>query len=260
MPNQILAFSIPKIAETEKSNQDSFARSLDGSSIALSDGAGSSLYPRKWAKLLVKAFCSLNNNPIERIGSSYQEWLNPVQEQWRQYYLTKITNPNRKWWETDSQIKKCGFATFLGLTLSNLDVSSTGKWLAVAVGDSCLFKLEKDNNEKLSTFPLGNSRDFKNTAQCWSSLPEYASSPPQFQEGHFERGDVFLLATDALSQWLLADFESHSSEWKKIFELEQQEDFVRIIERLRQEKSLKNDDTTAILIKILAEVPILSTL
>lgn len=258
MPNQILAFSLPKIAESEKSNQDSFAHNGDGSTIALSDGAGSSLYPRKWAKLLVKAFCSSDNNSIERISNSYQEWLNPVQEQWRQYYLTRITNPNRQWWETDSQVKKCGFATFLGLTLSNLEVSSTGRWLAVAVGDSCLFKLDKDNNDRLSTFPLDNSRDFKNTAQCWSSLPEYASFPPQFQGGHYERGDIFLLATDALSQWLLADFESHSSEWKQIFELEKQEDFVRIIARLRQEKLLKNDDTTAILIKIADKVPVSS--
>ena len=259
MPNQILAFSLPKIAETEKNNQDRFAKSLDGSLIALSDGAGSSLYPRKWAKLLVKAFCSFADNPIESINNSYQQWLEPVQEQWRQHYLAKITNPNRQWWETDSQTKKCGAATFLGLNLShpNWEVAPTGKWLAVAVGDSCLFKLAKEQEQdKLSAFPLGNSDQFKSTAQCWSSLPEHASFPPQFQTGCYERGDIFLLATDALSQWLLADFESQSQEWKQIFALERQEDFVQVIERLRQKKLIKNDDTTAILIKIIDKVPI----
>ncbi|WP_036477337.1 protein phosphatase 2C domain-containing protein [Myxosarcina sp. GI1] len=255
MPNQILAFSLPKISESAKSNQDRFARSLDGSLIALSDGAGSSLYPKQWAKLLVEAFCHAEN-PIDRVSSSYHEWLKPIQEQWRQYYLAKITNPNRQWWQAGSASKRCGFATFLGLSLSNPDGSASGKWQAVAVGDSCLFKLEPDS-DKLLSFPLENSEEFKSTTKCWSSLPDDSSFPPQFLEGYCQQGDIFLLATDALSQWLLANFASQSSEWKQIFELQRQEDFVRVIQQLRQKRSLKNDDTTAILIKILDEVSIL---
>ncbi len=250
MPNQIFTFSLPKIGETEKNIQDKFNMSPDGSIIALADGAGSSLYPRKWAEILVRHFCADADNPINKIRTSHQEWLKSPQEQWRQYYLAQLTNPNRKWWEKGSQLKNHGSATFLGLNLFNDRDGQAQKWQAVAVGDSCLFKLDK-NSDRLTAFPLNNSQDFKSTTPCWSSLPEYPSCVPLFEEGCYSQGDVFLLATDALSQWLLADYEDRSLEWKKIFQLDKMADFVGIIEGLRQKNLIKNDDTTAVLIKIL---------
>ena len=250
MPNQILTFSLPKIGETDKNIQDRFNISPDRSTIALADGAGSSLYPRKWAEILVKHFCADLENSIDTILTSHQEWLKLPQEQWREYYLAKLTNPNRKWWEKGSQLKNRGSATFLGLNLSNDRDGQTKTWQAVAVGDSCLFKLDK-NTDRLTAFPLNNSQDFKSTTPCWSSLPEYPSCVPLFQEGCYSKGDVFLLATDALSQWILADYENRSPEWKKIFQLEKMADFVGIIEGLRQKNLIKNDDTTAVLIKVL---------
>ncbi|MBE9168623.1 protein phosphatase 2C domain-containing protein [Pleurocapsales cyanobacterium LEGE 06147] len=248
MPNQIIAFSVPKIGEEQKNNQDRFESSSDGSLTALADGAGSSLYPSKWAEILVQSFCQDLGNPIARIQRSHQEWLKPAQEQWRQYYLAKLTNPNRKWWEVGSQIKDRGSATFIGLSLPTHPDSEAQKWQAVAIGDSCLFKLER-NSENLFAFPLNNSGDFKTTTQCFESLPEYSSFSPQFIEGYCNWGDTFLLASDALAHWLLTDYENQSQEWQKIFELKKIEDFRQAIDRLRQNNLIKNDDTTAVLIK-----------
>ena len=250
MPNQIFAFSLPKIGETDKNIQDRFNISLDDSQIALADGAGSSLYPSKWAEILVEYFCADRENAIDKIRTSHQEWLKSPQEQWREYYLAKLTNPNRPWWQKGSQLKNCGSATFLGLNLSNNNDQQAKKWQAVAVGDSCLFKLD-NTTDNLTVFPLNNSQDFKSTTPCWSSLAEYPSGLPLFQEGWYARGDIFLLATDALSHWILADYENRSPEWKKIFQLEKMADFVGIIEGLRQKNLIKNDDTTAVLIKVL---------
>ena len=250
MPHHIFAFSLPKIGETDKNNQDKFSTSPDRSTIALADGAGSSLYPKKWAEILVQSFCADLDNPIAKIRTDHQEWLKSSQEQWRKYYLAKLTNPNKKWWEKGSQLKNCGSATFLGLNLSNNRDRQLTKWEAVVVGDSCLFKLD-GNTENLTTFPLNNSQDFKSTTPCWSSLPEYSSCLPLFKEGYYSQGDIFLLATDALSQWILKDYENRSPEWKKIFQLEKMADFVGIIEGLRQKNLIKNDDTTAVLIKVL---------
>jgi hypothetical protein len=254
MDNKIVFFSLPKIGEGENTNQDRFEISADGSLAALSDGAGSSLYPSQWAEILVKAFCHSSENPIEKMQQSYQEWLQPAQEQWRQYYLEKLRNPHRKWWQGGSQIKNRGSATFLGLRLYISNELEEGKWQAVAVGDSCLFKLEK-NSDRLFVFPLNFSGAFKGTTQCFESLPEYLSSPPQFVEGFYEKGDIFLLATDALAQWILADYENRGEQWRKYFAVQEQEDAIATVARLRQEKSLKNDDTTAVLIKIFDELP-----
>jgi hypothetical protein len=254
MSYEIRYFSLPKVGELEQNIQDRFENSPDGSLVALADGASTSLYPQKWAEILVKSFCHVAENPIESIRRSHEDWLQPSQEIWRQYYLTKLQSPNRKWWQGGSEIKNRGSATFLGLQLQNLELQNLehyakNQWQAVAVGDTCLFKLEQETGNLL-TFPMTAARDFKSTTLCFESLPEYTSFPPQFAAGWYEYGDIFLLATDALSQWLISDYEAQGEDWKKAFQFHQQQDFDRFINKLRQQKLIKNDDTTLVVIKV----------
>lgn len=242
MAQQITYFSLPKIGESPTTIQDRFASNTDGSLAALCDGAGSSLYPSKWAEILVQSFCRQENS-LARIKKSYQEWLQPAQEEWRQYYLEKLRNPQRKWWQGGSQNKDHGASTFVGLSLQE------GKWQAVAVGDSCLFKLDNEGRNFLA-FPLSNSEQFKSTTPCFASLPQYKSSAPQFKVGLYQPGDIFLLATDALAQWLLMDYESKGQAWQECFHLGEKNEFNTLIYKLRQDKLIKNDDTTLVLIKV----------
>ena len=241
MAQQITSFSLPKIGESPKTIQDRFASNSDGSLAALCDGAGSSLYPGKWAEILVQSFCNQESS-LAKIKQSYQDWLQPAQEEWRQDYLEKLRNPQRKWWQGGSQNKDHGAATFLGLSLQK------GKWQAVAVGDSCLFKLDKQGSNFLA-FPLNNSAQFKSTTPCFASLSQYKSSAPQFKGGSYQPGDVFLLATDALAQWLLKDYETKGKAWQSCFHLTEKTEFNNLINQLRKEKLIKNDDTTLVLIK-----------
>jgi serine/threonine protein phosphatase PrpC len=254
MFNEIIAFSLPRIGETDNSIQDRVESSPDGSLVAIADGAGSSLYPRQWAEILVQSFCQTVADPIASLKDSYEEWLQPLQEQWRQYYLEKMRDPNRQWWQVGSQLKDHGAATFLGLKIEATAKEGQQTWQAAAVGDSCLFKLEKKNHQ-LSVFPSKNSRDFKSITQCFKSLPHYASCPPQFTEGNCQKGDCFLLTTDALAAWLLADYESQGEDWKQLFKLKKQADFMSFVAQLRENKQIKNDDTTAALIRILDRKP-----
>ncbi len=247
MTPEMKAFSLPKIGEAQSTNQDRFDRSADGRLIALADGAGSSLYPGQWAELLVKAFCHGVDDPIQTLQQSDQEWLKLPQEKWRQYYLEKLQSPNRKWWQGGSQLKACGFSTFLGLRLDR----QAAQWQAVAVGDSCLFKLDKTDH--LLVFPGKTAQSFKSTTQCFASLPEYASFSPQFAAGEYQAGDIFLLATDALSHWLISNYELQTEEWKQWFSLKTSQDFSRAIAQLRQQNLVQNDDMTMILLEVCPE-------
>jgi serine/threonine protein phosphatase PrpC len=249
MFKQVISCSLPKIGETEKNIQDRFAVSADNNLIAISDGAGSSLYPSQWAEILVEHFCHTSSEPIAIAQQSYEEWLQPAQEKWRQYYLERLTNPNRKWWQGGSQLKSHAAATFVGLKAVDELNSEQKRWQAIAVGDSCLFKLTK-NTAELISFPLQKAEEFKGTTQCFFSLPEYSSFPPQFIEGVCEQGDIFLLATDALSQWLLTEYEQQSTLWQEIFTLDNSEEFIAFVEKLRREKSIKNDDITGLIVPI----------
>lgn len=249
MTRQVSYFSLPKIGERAGSTQDRFASNAEATLVALADGAGSSLYPRKWAEILVESFCGAPENPIAAIQASYVDWLKPLQEQWRQYYLQQLQMPDRKWWMGGSQLKNRGSATFLGLWLSpHSDEPEGRRWQAIAVGDSCLFKWERAD-DRLLAFPLTRAEDFKRTAKCFESLPEHASFPPQLEAGCYGEEDCFFLATDALAKWILQDREREGGEWKTLLETEASEAFAATVERLRRDRAIENDDTTLVAIR-----------
>lgn len=246
---QVFCASLPKIGESVRGIQDRYASDPSLSAIALSDGAGSSLYPKKWAEILVDSFCRATDDPIASMRASYLDWLAPLQAQWRQYYLERLRSPKRNWWEGGSQLKSHGSATFLGLWLPLMPADvAEGRWQAVAVGDSCLFQWEYQS-DRLLAFPLEAAASFKRTTPCFASLPEHHSFPPQFTEGSYVRGDRFLLATDALSKWILSDYEGQGCGWKEFFELVTEQEFAATVRRLREAKLIANDDTTAIIIR-----------
>jgi serine/threonine protein phosphatase PrpC len=257
MAQQIVAFSLPKIGEAKSTNQDRYDRSQDGSLIALADGAGSSLYPGQWAEILVKSFCQATDNPIPAIQDCHHDWLTCPQAEWRRYYLDKLQAPNRKWWQGGSEQKACGFSTFLGLRLDRRqsktqDHHPKWSWQAVAIGDSCLFKLDVAT-QQLSVFPNHTAQTFKRTTQCFASLPEFDSFVPQFIEGECQAGDIFLLATDALSHWLLSDYEQQGDAWQQWFGIKTAKDFTRAVTQLRHQQLIQNDDTTLISLQVGSE-------
>ena len=243
MHYEIHTFSLPKMGEAASTNQDRLAHSVDGCVCAISDGAGSSLYPGEWATLLVDSFCG-DPSLILSHGQSCKRWLSPLQEEWRQFYLDKLRSPSKKWWQGGSSTKSHGSATFLGLALHE-----NHGWSAIAVGDSCLFQFSQGGH--LLSFPLQSSAEFKSTTSCFSSLPEYPSALPVMKDGSYGVGDCFLLATDALSQCIFAGHESQSTDWTQVLEVNSDQDFRDLIVRLRHQKRIKNDDTSLIRVQIL---------
>ncbi len=242
---EIITFSEPKIGESSRTNQDYFAFNPEGNLIALSDGAGSSLYPRQWAEILVNTFCRSAENPIEVMKQSHQNWLNLPRQQWQQYYIQKLTDSTLKWWQKGSELKNYGAATFLGLSLH----FPSQQWQAVALGDSCLFKLTVETGD-LTVFPQKTAEDFQSVTQCFISSPDITSFPPQLIEGRYQAGDAFLLATDALCQWILRNYENQGQDWQKCLTLRKSEEFSEMLTQLRQDKLIKNDDTTLMIIKV----------
>ena len=99
MQYDIHAFSLPKMGESSSTNQDRWARSADGRILAISDGAGSSLYPGEWASILVNAFSQDHLPEGLSIQQMMNQWLPPLQQEWRQFYLQKLQSPTTKWWQ-----------------------------------------------------------------------------------------------------------------------------------------------------------------
>jgi hypothetical protein len=252
--NKIVYFTMPKIGEQEIDIQDAYCHSRDCSIVAIADGASTSLLPREWANILVEHFCDHNQDLIDSIYERWEEWLGPIQQQWRQLYLKIKTDKALPWYAKGSKDKDHGSATFVGLKLLPPNQSGEKIWEALAVGDSCLFQINANLN-KIVAFPLDKSEQFKTVTNCFHSLPEYRSYNPIFMDGVYDQGDIFLLATDALAEWIIKDYENPTHRWKELISVATQEEFIGFIDQLRRDRLIKNDDTTLVRIKVVISDP-----
>ena len=246
--NEIAHFTMPKVGEQESDIEDAYSWSNDRSVVAIADGTSTSFLAGKWAELLVEHFCLPNESSIDEISRRWEEWLRPVQQKWRQHYL-KIKTDKTIPWNAKGGDKDHGSATFVGLKLQPPSQAGEKTWEALAVGDSCLFQI-KANSDKLIAFPLDKSEQFTTVTNCFHSLPEYKSCPPASMTGLYEEGDIFFLASDALAEWIIKDYENHTSTWIKLISIATQEEFTNFINRLRHDRLIKNDDTTLLRINV----------
>lgn len=247
--NEIAHFTLPKVGEYETDIQDAFDYSSDRTLVAIADGASTSLWPREWANLLVEHFCHHNQDSIASIYEQWEEWLRPLQEKWRQHSLKSKKDPTIPWYAQGSKDKDHGSATFVGLKIRPPNQAGEKIWEAFAVGDSCLFQI-KANSDEIVAFPLHKSEQFTTVTNCFHSLPEYKSYPPAFEDGLYKEGDIFFLATDALAEWIIKDCENRIYRWKNLISIATKEEFTDFINQLRDDKLIKNDDTTLLRLKV----------
>lgn len=248
--NEIVSFSIPKIGEQQAGIQDAFCYSSDKTLAAIADGASTSFLPAEWANLLVEYFCHHNQDSITSIHERWEEWLRPMQEEWRKHFIKIKKDETIPWYAQGSRDKDHASATFVGLKLYPPNPAGKKTWEALAMGDSCLFHI-KSHSSQLITFPLGKSEEFKTVTDCFHSLPEYKSSPPKICTGFYESEDIFFLATDALAEWIIRDYQNPSgTRWQELISIASQEDFTYFIHKIRHDRLIKNDDTTLLRLKV----------
>lgn len=212
--------------------------------IAIADGATESSFASEWAKLLVRSYRDQAFADIEDLRKRVEI----LSQRWRQ-----VVNRHNLPWFAEEKARRGAFSAFLGLELYKTTTNSIGSWRAVAVGDSCLFHLR--NGILLQSFPFDLSEQFSSTPVLISSNQSMnidVWSRVQFCEGDWQIGDEFILATDALSSWLLSQHEQGQQPWIEICELllrKPKESFQQWIDEKRA-LTMRNDDTTCIVILV----------
>ena len=256
--NEIVCFTMPKIGEQEADNQDAYCCSDDRSMVAIADGASTSLFAKEWANLLVEDFCHRQQEPFENLHRNWQQWLKPLQQQWISYSNQIKQDPNIPWYVKGSQEKNSASATFIGLKLHPPNQTGKKIWEAIAIGDSCLFQFKKLSG-KIIFFPINKSSDFRTVTECFNSLPQYNVSQPKYLQDNYDPGDIFLLATDALAEWLLQAIQTTKREDQSLISIAEKQEFEDFIQNLRDKKLIKNDDTTLCRLIVSADVQELTT-
>lgn len=220
---------------------------------AVADGATEGMFSSKWAEMLAKTFCRTRDSITDLkavVDKACRDW-----DSWIQNYLKERERRNKplQWYE-EPGLKAGSFSTLLGLNLADPGKVSSGRWKAVAIGDTCLFQVR--NETLVQKFPIGSSSEFNNRPGLVSSNP--VKNKKVFEannsvEGDWGIGDSFCLMTDALACWFFQEWESGSSPWNVFSEFESpagQDAFLAWIEVLRSAKKIRNDDITLVHIRI----------
>ena len=251
--------SVPKSDRSPGENEDAAAWCLQTRRFAIADGATDSAFSRAWADTLARQFVAAGSPwRGSEVADTLSEWLAPLQAAWR----TSIPWDQLPWY-LEEKAGLGAFTTLLGLelepfqaepndgTVSLKPSAGMAAWHAVALGDSCLFHWRRDL--LLTAFPLDHSTAFGNRPYLIGSQPDRNADLPGFcrrASGLCRPDDQFLLATDAIAQWLLREFEQGRWRAGELLAAEDQGSFISLISELRESEGLRNDDTTLLHIRV----------
>lgn len=228
-------FRVPKRDRNLDECEDAAAIDIPRARFAIADGATESAHSGLWANLLVDAFAHGEQQP------PWPNWITPLQDQWSD--AVKRPADEVLPWFLEGRERDGAYSTFLGVCLD------ANRWQALAVGDSCLFHVR--GGQLLASFPLSHSAQFDSTPWLIGSR-DSADEIPLRQARHYSGewlpGDRLYLMTDALARWFLLAHEAGGKPWLVVDPLLKQDDeaFADWVERLRDQRTLKNDDTTLV--------------
>lgn len=247
------AFTLHKEGIASARCEDAYAVDPNGRRVAISDGASDSFESRSWAQLLSDAFVQA---PPELTPEAFSTWLKGLARAWN----ASIDWSELAWYAEQKAREVGGLATFLGLCIdeetNGSQNGSNKKWRAIAVGDACMIQVR--GNKVLEKFPVSDAESFGDTPALVSTIlhhqEQLVEAGLSIKKGSCEIGDLFILATDALAEWLYRVIsyegeERHLPTWDQIVKLISF-DFSTLVCLLRATGALHNDDSTLVLVRI----------
>lgn len=243
---EVLAWNglLPKLEE--KKTADSFVADEKRHRYVMTDGAAQASYARDWSQMLAEY--ALKHLPGE--GMDREKWLESSRVGWQPLVDERQASAGKKFFQQRKGARTDGAATLLVLWF---DTDTTGKprWCAASVGDTCLFWIRQGQFKR--SFPCTRSDEF-------TTHPDLLFSVKDRNDGHFkwdhetlEAGDVFLLATDGLAQWLLKKHEQNEPRWNDMVCFVDSGDEDAFRKRMDEERSaghMEDDDISLAIIRV----------
>lgn len=229
----ISAFKIAKQGNLPLECEDDFYF-LGTSVFVISDGASEAVFSREWSNTLVHSVSS--HLPSEFTSEKIRQWFKALLPTLYQTWEEQIPAYDTLPWHGQHKFKRGSSSTllFMHLTLNH--------YQAFAVGDSCLFHIR--DHELLKTFPISASDEFGThpyLIHTQEGIPD-SEEALQILESDYQPGDCFLMATDALSAWLIKEHETGTNPWSRILEITDQLTLDKLVAELRATSMMRNDD------------------
>ena len=237
---KVLKVTISKDPSIDGSNEDSSALRLygHGQRAAVFDGASESFAARRWSRLLADEWGrgqTLDPNWLKRAQDRYKSEIEAMTLSWAQ----------------EAAMERGSFAT-----IASIEVRDEFFDLCI-VGDSSVFFV--DSRGVKASHPFQSESQFTSAPMAISSRPTALRQNSEL----ISRGKTsatfakaigvrhLLLATDAVSCWLLSDnMLSYFMRLHMLFSCRTSKEFHELVIRERASGEMKIDDSTIILLRI----------
>ncbi len=215
--------------------------------VAISDGASESMLARHWSRMLAERLVRDASDTASRFLRVLREAVVAWPDFVDKYVEDREANNKPIQWYEEPGLARGAYATALSLTLRDDTCDPT--WHCVALGDCCLFLCR--GGTLVAAYPLTSSDAFNSTPALAASRPVNEAAVAKHiacTAGDFRLGDIFFLATDALSAWLLREQEDGCNPWDTLRDMgtDAAPDFAEWVAVLRHFGRIKDDDTTLV--------------
>ena len=238
-------YKLPKAGNTTDECEDAYSIKTTRQSLKVfvADGATESSFAKEWANLLSKDLTNIRSFSFK----SFAKRLPKIRGQWKE----KVNKKPLPWY-AEIKLEKGAFSSIVGLWINY----KKAFFNCFAIGDCCIFHLR--GGSIIKSFPIENEVEF-------SSNPFLVSTKKDDDDilfKHFRelkkqkiiKGDYLFVMSDALACWFMNKTNENDKPWNILIGFAEDSSHNKFEEWLqikREEKEIKNDDTTLLTIEIL---------
>ncbi len=229
----MVAYWVAKDGTQTSDWEDGAAYSPESGWFAVADGASTGSDSRSWAYTLVRSFVS-ERDPSVFGPTGLDRWLDRVRGGFDPRSPEFPASRSPAWVQAEAQ-RQGAYATLLGGWFHD------GRVSAIAVGDTCLFHLRA--GVPIGVFPLQDVGEFGTQPDLVTSNGGTTAELARSYDAAFGAEDVLVVASDALSEWLVRERRAVPDIWRSMTRIGYT-GVAQLCADLRTARQMKNDDVT----------------
>lgn len=229
--------------------EDAVDYSEEDGLFAISDGVGMASFSHIWSRILVERF--IKSPFFDANAFEVSRWLRAAQQQFK----SELPDPESIPAHLRGVLDTLTAATFLGAFIQSETIEGELRVTLqlLGLGDSCA--LHCRDKACIDSFPLQKSADFDRAPDVlYSRGLNVEDTKFKRYEVDLRAGDLVILATDAVAQWLLygeaenAESQAVRSDRVAMLIAQTEESWPHFVEPLRNANLMVDDDSTALII------------
>ena len=263
-------FCYAKDGENPDQNQDAFQVDVSRGIAVVADGVSSAIFSAAWARILTQHIVADLPDPGDE--AAFRDWLGGLRKEWE----AGIETENLAWFQRP-KLASGAFSTLLWTHVREIVPPKPGTpaWeklrdsdparrcfhvKGACIGDSCLFHVRPGSTNSgmfpgtdlFCVLPLTDPAAFDLPPIVIGSKDLGRDAQMKFTpiELLVQEGDLLILATDAVSQWLLRCYEAQAyPRWDLFWELDQAS-WETELDAMRANGEIRYDDSTLVLLQM----------